>query len=278
MSGYPLFPATTLAFPVDWKVPVPVANWYFGGLRSFARMPDVDVADTRGLAWLRPWLHIAIHDRNSSQVPALISLGGLAIVLGLRLRKKVRPVYPWLWLLVPSLVATVFWFVAAPAFRFGQFAIWTTAGTLGTWGIVSLTSGPRRAELSRIVLAGLAALLIWCLISFGWKPPYQRLLASSGLVPLPKASIVARQTLSGLTVYVPAAGNQCWDAPLPCTSYFDETLHLRNPQSLRYGFTSQSHADNLPRYQVALPASQPSGLPTFNRSFLFCRSGRSLDR
>jgi hypothetical protein len=252
LSGYPLFPATMLAFPVDWKVPLPVAHWYVGAVRSFARMPDVDVADTRGLAWLRPWLHVAIHDRSSFQAPALISLGGLAVVLGLRLRKKSCALRPWLWLLIPSLVASVFWLVAAPAFRFGQFAIWTTAGTLGTWGIVSLTSGPRWAELSRIVLAGLAVLLIWCLISFGWKPPYERLLASPGIEPLPKTSTVARQTLSGLTVYVPAAANQCWDAPLPCTNYFDETLRLRNPQSLRYGFTSQSLADNLPRYQVNL--------------------------
>lgn len=250
LSGYPLFPATTLAFPVDWKVPVPVADWYVGAVRSFARIPDVPVADTRGFAWLRPWLHLAIHDRTSSQVPALISLGGLAVVLGFWLRKKACPVYPWLWLLVPSLVATVFWFVAAPALRFGQFAIWTTAGTLGTWGIVSLTSGPRRAEITRIILAGLAVLLLWCLISFGWKPPYERLLASPGLEPLPQASTAPRQTLSGLTVYVPTEGNQCWDAPLPCTNYFDATLRLRNSQSLRSGFTSQSHADNLPRFQV----------------------------
>jgi hypothetical protein len=268
LSGYPLFPATTMAFPADWKVPVPVAHWYVGAVRSFARMPDVPLADTRAMAWLRPWLHLAIHDRSSSQVPFLISLSGLAVVLGLRLRKKTCPLPAWLWLLVPSFAGTFFWLVAAPALRFNQFAIWTTAATLGTWGIVSLAPGPHRAVLTKVVLAGLAALLIWCLISFGWKASYARLLASPGLEPLPTASVVARQTPSGLTVYVPAEGNQCWDAPLPCTSYFDETLRLRNPQSMRYGFTSQSQAQNLPRLQVALPASQPSGLPTFKLSNL----------
>jgi len=250
LSGYPFFPATALGLPADWKTPVAVANWCARAARSWGRMPDVELADTRGLAWLHPWLDRAVRDRVSFQVPLLISLSGLAVVLGLRFWKKTWLAFSWLWLLVPSLIGTVFWFVASPALRFGQFAIWTTAATLGAWGIVSLTSGPRRLELTKLILAGLSGLLIWCLISFGWKPPYERLLASRGLVRLPEASVTARQTLSGLTVYVPSHGNQCWEAPLPCTPYFDETLRLRNPRSMRFGFTSESRGNQLPRFQV----------------------------
>jgi len=32
---------------------------------------------------------------------------------------------------------------------------------------------------------------------------------------------------------------------LPCTPYFDESLRLRNPSSLRWGFTSEARAAEL---------------------------------
>ena len=249
-SGYPFFPVTAFGFPVDWKTPFSMAHWYFAGARSWGRMPEVELADTRGLAWLRPWIDHAIRDRASFQVPLLISLGGLAVVLGLRLRRKNWPAYSWVGLLIPSLAGTVFWFVASPAPRFGQFAIWTAAGTLGTWGIVALTCGPRRVERTKIILAGLLGLLVWCLISFGWKQPYERLLAEKALAPLPEVSVTSRRTLSGVSVYVPTKGNQCWDGPLPCTPYFDETLRLRDPRSMRFGFSSEAQESILPRFQV----------------------------
>jgi hypothetical protein len=248
LSSYPFFPATTMGLSVDWKTPAAVADWYAVLANSWGRMPDVAIESTRGFAWLRPWLHGAIRNRAAFQAPLLISLASLGLLAGLWFRKRTCPVHSSLWLLAPSLAGIVFWFIAAPALRFVQFTIWTLAGTVGTWAIVSLTSGHSRVALDRIFLAGLSVLLLWCLISFGWKPAYERLLASQPLAPLPQPSVVARQTLSGLTVYVPAEGNQCWDAPLPCTPYFDETLRLRNSSSMRFGFTSKSRGEQLPKF------------------------------
>ena len=51
-------------------------------------------------------------------------------------------------------------------------------------------------------------------------------------VPLEK-----RMTSSGLLVYTPKFGDQCWDAPLPCTPYFKESLRLRRPGDMASGFT-----------------------------------------
>jgi hypothetical protein len=97
-------------------------------------------------------------------------------------------------------------------------------------------------------MAMLLGLLVWCLISFGWKEPYRALGSVKELQPLPKGNVAVRQTASGLGVYVPAQGNLCWDAPLPCTHYFDETLRLRKGPSLRWGFTSEQQGENLQRY------------------------------
>src|ERR1700674_18916 len=247
LSGYPLFPATSLSFPFDWKTPPDVANWYAAGVRSWGRIPDAPPAETRGLAWLGVWSSSAIRNRVSFQVPLAISLGVLAVALGFRIRGNFREACPWLWLLLPSLAGVVFWFVASPDMRFGQFAIWTTAGTLGSWGIVAATSEQRRGHPGGAV-AMLLGLLVWCLISFGWKEPYRALGSMKELPALPKADVTVRETISGLGVYVPAQGNLCWDAPLPCTPYFDETLRLRKGPSMRWGFASEQRADNLQRY------------------------------
>jgi hypothetical protein len=98
---------------------------------------------------------------------------------------------------------------------------------------------------SRLALAALFLSLIWCLISFGWKEPIRALRGVQEPPPLPRPALIVRRTLSGLAVYVPAQGNQCWDAPLPCTPYFDPSLRLRDASSLRWGFTSEGRAAEL---------------------------------
>ncbi|HET8925308.1 MAG TPA: hypothetical protein VFN26_20160 [Candidatus Acidoferrum sp.] len=246
LSGYPFYPATLFGFPMDWKVPLSVARLYAVGVQSWGRLPDAPIADTRGWAWLGVWLHQALRNRVGFQVPVAISLVGLAVVFALLLRRQPRSAFPALWLLLPSLPAIVFWFLASPDMRFGQFAIWTVAATLGSWGIVSLTSQRPAARVrNRAAFAILLLLLFWCLVSFGWQQPYHVLLAVKALPPLPKPDLVLRRTRSGFPVYVPTQGNQCWDAPLPCTPYFDETLRLRKPPSFRWGFTSQFTAGDL---------------------------------
>jgi hypothetical protein len=246
LSGYPFFPATALGFPVDWKVPTSAANWYAAGVHSWGRIPDASPAETQGFAWLGVWLNRAVRNRASFQVPLAISLCGLAVALGFRIRGRIREACPWLWLLLPSLAGVGFWFLASPEMRFGQFAIWTTAGTLGSWGIVASTSGYRTRHAGA-AMAMLLGLLVWCLLSFGWKEPYRALLAVKELPPLPKADVAVRHTAFGLGVYVPVQGSLCWDAPLPCTPYFDKTLRLRKGSSTRWGFASEGRAENSQR-------------------------------
>jgi hypothetical protein len=246
LSGYPLFPATIFAFPVPWKTPLSAARWYTLAVHSWGRGPDAHFVDTQGLRWLGDWLNHALRNRPSFQVPLAIGLAGLAIALASRFRggAKLRPAHPWLSLLLPGLAGILFWFAASPDPRFAQFAIWTAAATLGAWGMASVDSQRQRLH-SRLALAALVLSLIWCLISFGWKEPIRALRGVQEPPPLPKVNLIVRRTLSGLAVYVPEQGNQCWDAPLPCTPYFDPSLRLRDPSSLRWGFNSEGRAAEL---------------------------------
>jgi hypothetical protein len=246
LSGYPFFPATVFAFPVAWRIPLSAARWYAIGIQSWGRIPDTPFRDTRGLHWLGDWLNHAVRNRPSFQVPLGISLAGLVLGLTPRFRGKPYPSCPWLSLLFPSIVGMIFWFAASPDLRFAQFAIWTTAATLGAWGIVSLDLQLHRSR-TNFLLATLILSSIWCLISFGWKEPLRALRGVQQPPPLPKPALILQHTLSGLAVYVPAQGQQCWDAPLPCTPYFDESLRLRNASSLRWGFTSEGRAGE---YQI----------------------------
>jgi len=242
LSGYPFYPATVLGFPFDWKTPAGAANWNAALVRSWGRNLDAHYfADTQGFGWLRGWVTQSIRDRASFQVPIAISLAG--VVAGGLGRAKARVhASPWLWLLAPSLAGLIFWFWASPSLRFAQFAIWTMAATLGTWGIVSLRFEPQQVRAGA-VLAGLLALLLWCLAGFGWKEPYQALLAVRNLPGLPRASFMERRTLSGLAVNVPVDDDRCWDAPLPCTPYFDETLRLRDGRDMRRGFAVEERPE-----------------------------------
>ncbi len=252
LSGYPFFPSAMLGFPGDWKTPLSVANFYSAAIQSWGRIPDAPLADTRGFVWLGEWLRHAIRNRVAFQVPLVISLGGLAIALGVWIRRKPRPACPWLWLLLPSVASIVFWSWASPDLRFAQFAIWTTAGILGTWGIVSVVS-EARDERAWVPLTALSVLMAWCLISFGWKAPYQSLASVGELSRLPRADVVIRHTISGLAVNVPVQGNQCWDASLPCTPYFDETLRQRKEDSMCWGFASEARADELEKIMMGSP-------------------------
>jgi hypothetical protein len=247
LSGYPLYPATVFAFPVAWRIPLSAARWYALGVQSWGRMPDAPFRDTRGLHWLGDWFSHALRNRSSFQLPLAISLAGLVLGLAADFRGKSHQACPWLSLLFPSTFGIIFWFAASPDLRFAQFAIWTSAATLGAWGIVSLDLQLHRWRTS-LVLTALVFSSIWCLISLGWREPLLALRGVQRPSSLPKSTLVLRHTLSGLAVYVPAEGDQCWDAPLPCTPYFDESLRLRYPSSLRWGFISDGRAGEIQNF------------------------------
>jgi hypothetical protein len=143
-----------------------------------------------------------------------------------------------LWLLVPSLAGLIFWFLEAPALRFGEPAIWTAGATLGTCAALHFLD---QAGKVRIALAGLLLMTAWAAHPrLLWSSYFRPSVAVRTFLRLPQAKLAPHQTTSGLTIYVPVETNQCWAAPLPCSRYFRDTLRLRQPGKLEHGFAPQS--------------------------------------
>jgi hypothetical protein len=244
LSGYPFFPNAMLGIPVDWRVPAALAKLFTEWVHSFAVGQAYELAPAGKIAALgrfgeaARWFLGLARNREGFQVPFLLSIAGAAALLVRRLQPGHVRRNRSLWLLLPSLGGIAFWLAEAPDPRFGQAAIWTLAATLGSLGIAASAARLKWVN-ARLVAAGLLLAMLWCLFSFGWRQSYRPLESVRELVPLPEVRVVARRTASGLIVYVPAEGNQCWDAPLPCTPYFDNTLRLRSTGNLGGGFDSE---------------------------------------
>jgi hypothetical protein len=58
----------------------------------------------------------------------------------------------------------------------------------------------------------------------------------AGFYSIPKVQVHAFKTKSGLTLFVPDKGDQCWDTHLTCAPYPDPNLRLRTNGNIAEGF------------------------------------------
>jgi hypothetical protein len=232
LSGYPLFPSSALAVPVDWRVPQASTDMLAQLDRSWARIPHAGFEETSGIRWVGRWFTGSIRNRVDFIAPVLVSLAGFMFLL----RRGVYKDLFWLKLLLPSLGGLVFWFSLAPAFRFGEPAIWTTAACLGAVAFQQILPAISLRG-KQVAIFGLLALGGWCSYPRTlWKVSFRPLLDVQRFLPVPQARTIPYGLSSGLIVRVPVETNQCWDSSIPCSPYFADSLQLRRGQNLRWGF------------------------------------------
>jgi len=225
LSGYIAYPAPVGSLAVDWRVPRSIVQGEAEWIIAWARSPGLHPRDVLGNnQWLARWVANVARDRDVIAAAfALVLAAGFGVAKG---RSQEPPTDPTpangFIFLVPPLVALAVWFVTAPAIRFTIGPLWVIAiGTLA----LSAARTPRRAStgmhLTMLLTVGIAFIIgVTEADSRSSSPP-----------------ITQMTTLSGLTVNVPARGDQCGDAPLPCSSKApDQRLELRQPGSLAKGF------------------------------------------
>ncbi len=245
LSGCPLYPVTAGCLQVDWAVPinkvVNEANWVY----SWAREPGAHWRFVLGdWRWLGSWMAREWRDFIGFVFPLAASLVLVVSAVALRQytsRKSGSPVgRSDFIILIPVVLGVLFWFFTAPDPRFGRAFFWMLSMSGGLLLLASLEP-LFRGRSYRIAVLGLFVAINAPFFAYVALKGGSRItrISISGWRPIPAPRLVARPTSSGLILYVPARGERCWDAPLPCTPYFNPDLALRVWGRLDRGFVDR---------------------------------------
>jgi hypothetical protein len=233
LSGYPLYPATVAALPVDWRLPASLTREIGCDIRAYGFYNGASCREIGPIMdWLPGWLAFNVRELYFLTLPVLLLLA--TVVAGRLLRRWLRPVPAdgSAALLLPVLAGLVFWFLAAPQVRFIALLIWL-AVALALWQVI------RR-------LRSTAALLLCAALVIGAYPAFLAL-RTQPLITVPGEAagfygipwnhpLIPFTTASGLALSTPAAGEYCWQRSLLCTPFAAPEIRLRVPGDLRHGF------------------------------------------
>jgi hypothetical protein len=116
------------------------------------------------------------------------------------------------------------WFIGAPALRHGGYLFWLLPAVLLA---PLLAASMRDATRRTAVFLGAMALCV-CTGAFAYRIDTPKLW---GRPPYPRAGLVIPYAVGSTSIWLPPLGDQCWDAPLPC-SPMRLTAGLRDPDDL----------------------------------------------
>lgn len=241
LSGYPAYPSTYGAVEVSWRVPKERVEAEVRWIRSWARTPGKSPGEVLGNPdWIIPWLANRLHSSDSVALlvfPAALFALGL-LTTGIR-RDGLLPCTAML--LIPYAVAVLAWFLSAPDPRFLGSSLWVCAA-----GLLAGNTRPGNSQghalLARRITSGVSALCAaGFLVFIGYMGStvggaFIRPGPLHGRYPLRSVETKPFRTQSGLMLHVPREGDQCWEAPLPCTPYPAPRLGLRDDHEPFGGF------------------------------------------
>jgi hypothetical protein len=225
LSGYLVYPALWTRIPfLPWAVPLGVARDEIDWARSWGRLPGRHPAEVlSGWGWLGPWARVNAMRLSVLFLMGLLALGVVALVLARRHGVRRSAPVGARAVAAAAIASTLFWFLAAPDIRFGYGALFVLAAlplalalpetSVATWAI------RLRSQIAFAAGVALLAFSAFLLRREGeWRP-------AAFVPPAPPRPVLEEQrTGDGETVRIPVADDRCWDAPRPCTPYFDPAL------------------------------------------------------
>ena len=241
LSGYLIFPVPQpLLFGFDWRVPYSVVIEQSQAIRDFAR--GVNAQRPGGVfAWVPGWW--VIQTVNQRIIFALALLSPLTFPGLWILRKKLnllnRKLGSYLAVWFVAYLGLLFWFLTAPAFRFGYGFILGTlllaftpyVAAFGNW----LDSG--RVWVPAMI-ACLVAVFVGMVLFNSFDPG-----TLSGRLVLPADYLPSRvQTcqLDGETIFCSNGFRQCGYQAFPCVPAVKRGTAMRG-ETFQQGFRSLSH-------------------------------------
>jgi len=238
LSGYLIYPSTLTLFPVEWRLPAKVvineARW----IQSWARLPGASPEVVLGnWQWIRPWASRLFGKQNIFDifVPIALTIEGILILCYNKYKHKKgeSSLFLWSFLILP-IANLVFWFFSAPSLRFAGSSFWILGA--GTFVLSTL----RFANFRKIKVILFFNFLIINLLGVGEQLPDLKQNINRRIQPIPVARMKKFKTNSGLIIYTPEEGDQCWHSKLLCTPYPNSDLQLRDKKEISKGFKISS--------------------------------------
>jgi hypothetical protein len=229
-SGYPAFPNTFGALPVDYRIPLETTIEARDWIYSWARYPvsSANAADVlSGWSWLPLWLRLLFSDPTELflfVIPVLLFAALMAawaakLIVKVIGRRRAYPRAAWA-VIVPALIGGLFWWITAPDPRFAGAVFWLLA--IGA-GLMLIGSGRR---LVAVVSLGALSVTGWIVVD-GYANSYETRDAFPTIYSEPVAPFT---TEFGFTYNVsadPDRNLQMGDPPLPSSVYRIPGVALR---------------------------------------------------
>jgi len=238
LSGAPFFPSTIGYISFEWSVPKAKVIAEAQAIQGWGRQPGPDYLNTIGnWQWLEPWLKSMLKNNRDFIYSLAVSLVFCLITFFVFLLKEFkRPKFlEWI-ILFPPVIGLLFWFFSAPGSRFvnGLFYILSICSALLFLKSIQAIN-KKRFYLNITLIVFL--IINYHSILYGLNNKHKlKSISYSGWHSINKVPLDQNETLSGLLLYIPKSGDQCWDSPLPCTPYYNKNLMIRTQDKLSSGF------------------------------------------
>jgi hypothetical protein len=226
LSGYFLYPLPWTEIPdLPWTVPLSSAQSEQNWVMCWARNPGPDcMSSLHNWTWIPKWF---INNNQELCVPIGILLVAVVLLLVYKFQFKSSFMRkePFFHILIISTIGVIFWFLSAPALRFGFGAIYGLCLGFLAWGLYQYISKdiPFRFNMTYCILIYCVLLIIGGATVFLVKTPPKE----PTTLEFPHPDIDSKLTYEGYYVYTlknEDENGQLWNSPLPNTPYFQKNI------------------------------------------------------
>jgi len=227
LSGAPLFPSVFGAYTkFDWSMRLDdilnMTNWIY----CWARSPGPECMQAlRGWEWIGGWWQ-----RFPNRILLIFFLASVLFIIPLifsRFFSIKKPTTTIFLLCVPALLSLTFWFFTVPEPRFLGSIAFVLLGLAVLFCATAFKASKnfikRNFRYDLPIFFALVLMMSYRSLSFDTLKP----ILANGFQPIQKAELIERKSSSGLLVFTPVIGDQCFDSPLPCTPYLNENLTFK---------------------------------------------------
>ncbi len=159
LSGYPFFPSTILALPVDWRMAASAVHSLNAAAEAWARWPGKTPATLGGtLHWLDHWARTQTTTFDVMAPIALLAalIPSLSSRTTAEIHRRRSRTKPLLAVLATALPTLTLWFLIAPDPRFALALLWLIPIALLAWALPSPDHGQTAPLLIAIAAVSLA--------------------------------------------------------------------------------------------------------------------------